>query len=164
MSTSDPITGALLRIAETTAKGEERIIDYTYAANGQVATVTVNGRLMLTNEYGADGAFLRTRLANGAVQTIELDANNFGKKVETTFADGSVVTESAIHSPSGRMLSHTITGPGGTATYIYQYNVDGRLIDTKLTGTIPTSSTAWSSAYTGAELSLIHISEPTRPY
>ena len=151
VSTSDPITGALLRIAETTAKGEQRIIDYTYASNGEVATVTVDGRLLLTNEYGPDGAFLRSRLANGAVQTVELDANNFGKKVETTFADGSSVSESAVHSPSGRMLSHTITGPGGTATYTYQYNVDGRLVDTKLTGTIPTSSTAWSSAYTGAE-------------
>ena len=151
VSTSDPVTGDLLRIVETTAEGETRTIDYTYTSGSQVATVTVNGALLLTNQYGADGAFLRSRLANGAVQTVELDANNFGKKIETTFADGSTVSESAIHSPSGRLLSHTITGPGGTATYTYQYNADGRLVDTKLTGTLPTSSTAWSSAYTGRE-------------
>ena len=151
VSTSDPITGNLLRIVEKTAGGEERTIDYTYAASGEVATVSVNGQVLLTNEYGAGGAFLRTRLANGAVQTVELDANNFGKKVETTFADGSAVSESATHSPSGRILSHTISGPGGTGTYTYRYNVDGRLVTTKLTGTIPTSSTAWSSEYTGAE-------------
>ncbi|MGI9188257.1 MAG: hypothetical protein ACR2J9_12215, partial [Gaiellales bacterium] len=68
----DPFTGLTTRKTETTAGGETRTIDYTYAANQQVATITVNGQLLLTNEYAADGRQLRTVLANGAVQTFEL--------------------------------------------------------------------------------------------
>ena len=146
---SDPFSGLTTRQTETTAKGETRTADYTYATNDEIATVTVNGRLLLTNEYGADGRFLRTVLANGAVQTVELDANNRGKKIETTFADGTVVSETAVHSPTGRILTRTLSGPTGTSTYAYTYNADGRLTHTTLTGTIPTTATAWHSQYDG---------------
>ncbi|MGI9186643.1 MAG: RHS repeat-associated core domain-containing protein, partial [Gaiellales bacterium] len=88
-------------------------------------------------------------LANGAVQSFELDANNNSKKVETTFADGSVVSESIVHSPTGRILSRTLSGPTGTSTFAYRYNVDGRLVHTTLTGTIPTTATQWHSQYDG---------------
>ena len=147
---SDPFSGLTTRKTETTAAGETRTIDYTYAPNEAVATITVNGRLLLTNEFGSDGRFLRTVLGNGAVQTVELDANNNGKKIETTFADGTVVSETAVHSPTGRLLSRTLSGPTGTSTFAYRYNVDGRLVNTTLTGTIPTTATQWQSQYEGA--------------
>jgi RHS repeat-associated protein len=146
---SDPFSGLVTRKTETTAAGETRTIDYTYAPNQAVATITVNGRLLLTNEYAADGRQLRTVLANGAVQTFELDANNNGKKIETTFPDGTVISETAVRSASGRLLSRTLSGPTGTSTYTYRYNVDGRLVHTTLTGTIPTTATEWHSQYDG---------------
>lgn len=150
-TTTDPYSGNILRLNEKTAGGEQRTIDYTYASTNQLATVTVNGTLLLTHEYGADGGFLRTRLANGAVQTVELDENNFGRKIETTFANGAVTSETAVRSPSGRILARTLSGPSGSSTYRYRYNVDGRLVDTKLAGSIPANATAWTSTYTGAE-------------
>lgn len=148
---SDPFSGLTTRKTETTAAGETRTIDYAYAPNEEVATITVNGRLLLTNEYAADGRLLRTVLANGAVQTVELDANNNGRKVETTFADGTVVSETAVRSPTGRLLGRTLSGPTGTSTFSYTYNVDGRLIRTTLAGTIPVLATEWASQYEGAE-------------
>ena len=147
----DPATGKLTRIVETTAKGETRTIAYTYASNGEVATVAVNGTTTLTNEYAADGSLARMTLGNGAVREIALDANNNGRLVKTTFPDGTVISETSEHSPTGRLLSRTLSGPTGSATFTYTYNVDGRLVDTRLTGTIPTKATAWHSEYTGAE-------------
>ncbi|MFM8679411.1 MAG: RHS repeat domain-containing protein, partial [Alphaproteobacteria bacterium] len=147
----DPLTDNVTQIIETTAKGETRTTDYTYAANGEVATVVVNGRTLATNEYAPNGTLLKTTLGNGAVQTFELDANNNARLSKTTFPDGSVLSETSTHSPSGRLLSRTVAGPTGTSTFEYSYNKDGRLGDTRLTGTIPTKATAWHNEYTGPD-------------
>ncbi len=147
----NPLTGKVDQVVETTAKGETRTTDYTYAANGQVATVVVNGRTLLTNEYAANGTLVKTTLGNGAVQTFELDANNNSRLTKTVFPDGTITSESSVHSPSGRLLSRTLVGPTGTSTFEYFYNKDGRLVDTRLTGGIPTKATAWHNEYTGPD-------------
>ena len=147
----DPLTGNLTRVVETTSDNQARTTEYTYTSSGDVATVTANGHLLLTNVYAANGTLLHTRLGNGAIRTYELDQNNNPRKTTTTFPDGTALVESMVHSPSGRLLSRTLAGPSGTSTYAYDYNADGRLVDTKLTGSIPTRATAWSSEYTGAD-------------
>ena len=147
----DPLTGNLTRVVETTRDDQSRTLEYTYTAGGEVATVTANGHRLLENEYANDGTLLRTRLGNGAVRTYELDQNNNLRKTTTSFPDGTTLVESMVHSPSGRLLSRTLAGPSGTSTYTYDYNVDGRLTQTRLTGTIPTTETAWSSEYAGAD-------------
>ncbi|MGI9116906.1 MAG: RHS repeat domain-containing protein, partial [Gaiellales bacterium] len=147
----DAVRGHLDRVIETTRGGQTRSTEYTYAPSGQVATVTVNGRLLATNVYSADGALLRTELGNGSVQTFELDLNNNARKNVTRFPDGTTLTETMVRSPSGRLLSRTIAGPSGASTYSYDYNADGRLVDTKLTGTIPARETRWQNAYTGPD-------------
>ena len=146
----NPYTGNVDQVVETTKGGEARTVDYAYAAGGDVATITVNGRLLLTNTYSANGTLMNTKLADGATQTFELDTNNAGKKTTTTFADGTTLTEVQTHSPTGRLLDRTLTGPGGTAKYVYTYNRDGRLIDTTLTGTHAAKETAWKYGYDGA--------------
>lgn len=151
VSHANPYTGKLERVVQTTAKGEKRDVKYTYAPGGDVATITVNGHLLLTNEYAPDGALLRSRLGNGAVQAFELDANNSARKATTTFADGTVISESALRSPTGRLLSRTLSGPTGTSTFDYAYNVDGRLTSTKLEGTIPAKQVGWTNEYSGKE-------------
>ncbi|MGI9187470.1 MAG: RHS repeat-associated core domain-containing protein, partial [Gaiellales bacterium] len=147
----DAVRGYLTRVIETTKDGTSRTTDYSYASSGQIATVTVNGHRLATNTYATDGTLQRTELGNGAVQTFELDQNNNPKTTTTRFPNGTTLNESMVRSPSGRLLSRTITGPSGTSTYSYDYNVDGRLIDTKLTGTIPVSETRWQNAYTGPD-------------
>ena len=147
----DALRGYLDHVIEVTKDGTRRTTDYTYARDGQVATVTVNGHLLATNVYTADGTLVRTELGNGAVQTFELDQNNNAKRNTTRFPDGTTLSESMVRSPSGRLLSRTIAGPSGTSTYTYDYNADGRLIDTKLVGTIPVQETRWQNAYTGPD-------------
>ena len=147
----DALRGYLDRVIEVTKDGTRRTTDYTYARDGQVATVTVNGHLLATNVYATDGTLVRTELGNGAVQTFELVQNNNAKRNTTRFPDGTTLSESMVRSPSGRLLSRTIAGPSGTSTYTYDYNADGRLIDTKLVGTIPVQETRWQNAYTGPD-------------
>lgn len=147
----DALTGNLTRLVETTAEGQSRTTEYTYTPGGENATVTVNGHLLIRNEYASNGTLLRSVLGNGAVQTFELDQNNNGRRITTAFPDGTTLVESMVHSPSGRLLSRTLAGPSGTSTYTYDYNADGRLVDTTLTGSIPTSETRWQSAYTGPD-------------
>ncbi len=147
----DALRGQLLRVIEKTKDGAERTTEYTYAPSGQVATITVNGHLLATNTYAPDGTLLRTELGNGAVQTFELDQNNNAKRNTTRFPDGTTLSETMVRSPSGRLLSRTIAGPSGTSTYTYDYNADGRLIDTTLSGTIPARETRWQNAYTGPD-------------
>ena len=147
----DQLTGNLTSFTETTKQGETRTTAYTYTAGGDVATMSVNGHLLITNDYAPDGTLLRSTLGNGAVQTFELDQNNNGKRTTTHFPNGTTLVETMEHSPSGRLLSRTLTGPTGTATYHYTYNEDGRLIDTQLSGTTPVKETRWQSAYTGPE-------------
>ena len=147
----NPYTENVDQIIETTTKGETRTTNYTYAPNSQVATVVVNGHTLLTNEYATNGGLTRSVLGNGAVQTFELDAHNNGRKTTTTFPDGTVLSEIAVHSTTGRLLSRTVNGPTGSSTFEYSYNVDGRLVDTHVTGTIPTRTTAWHNEYVGPD-------------
>ena len=147
----DPLTGNLTHVVETTKDGQSRTTDYTYTPGGQNATVTVNGHLLISNEYAPNGTLIRSKLGNGAVETFELDQNNNGRRITTTFPDGTTLAETMVHSPSGRLLERTLSGPSGTSTYKYAYNADGRLVDTTLTGSIPTSETRWQSAYTGPD-------------
>ena len=143
------VNGNLDSFTETTKHGESRTTEYAYTSAGQITTVTVNGHLLITNDYAPNGTLLRSTLGNGAVQTFELDQNNNGKRTTTHFPNGTSLVETMEHSPSGRLLSRTLTGPTGTATYTYTYNEDGRLIDTQLSGTTPVKETRWQSAYTG---------------
>mgnify|MGYP006276747227 FL=1 len=143
------INGNLDSFTETTAHGETRTTEYTYTAGGQIATVTFNGHLLITNDYAPNGTLLRSTLGNGAVQTFELDQNNNAKRTTTHYPNGTSTVETMEHSPSGRLLSRTLTGPTGTATYRYSYNEDGRLIDTQLSGTTAVKETRWQSAYSG---------------
>lgn len=147
----DAARGYLTRVIETPKGGESRTTEYTYAPSGQVATVTVNGNRLATNVYATDGTLQRTELGNGSVQTFELDQNNNPRQTTTRFPNGTTLSESMVRSPSGRLLSRTIAGPSGTSTYTYDYNADGRLIDTKLSGTIPAAETRWQNAYTGPD-------------
>ena len=93
---------------------------------------------------------MRSTLANGAVQTFALDQNNNGRSAKTTFPDGTVIAETAEHSPSGRLLSRTVSGPTGSSTFTYDSNADGRLIATKLAGTIPARASSWRNEYNAA--------------
>jgi RHS repeat-associated protein len=145
----DPYTGRIDRVVETTRDGQQRSTSYTYAPGGGVATVAVDGRVLITNDYAPGGALLRSTLANGAVQTFTLDQNNNGRSAKTTFPDGTVIAETAEHSPSGRLLSRTVSGPTGSSTYTYDYNADGRLTAAKLAGAIPARATAWRNEYDG---------------
>lgn len=147
----DALSGYLVHVIEETKDGVRRTTDYTYALSGQLATVTVNGHLLATNAYAADGTLTRTTLGNGAVQTFELDQNNNARKNTTVFPNGATLTETMLHSPSGRLMSRTIAGPSGNSTFTYKYNADGRLIDTTLTGDIPVKETRWQNAYTGPD-------------
>jgi RHS repeat-associated protein len=145
----NPYTDDVEEIVETTRDGQRRTTSFTYAPGGGVATVAVNGRVLITNTYAPDGALLRSTLANGAVQTFALDTNNHGRAATTTFPDGTVISETATHSPAGRLLARTVTGPTGSSTFSYDYNRDGRLITSRLAGTIPTRAVAWHSEYDG---------------
>jgi len=147
----NPYTQRVDRTVETTKNGQTRTTDYTYTLAGDTKTISVNNQLLLTNEYQPNGKLLRNIFSNGATQTTELDPNNNPTNITTTFSSGAQVSEGAVYSPSGRMLSHTLQGPTGTSTYQYTYNRDGRLIDTRLTGTIPTIQTGWANTYDGAD-------------
>jgi len=147
----DPATQLLTSVTDTTQLGEVRTTTYTYANDGQIATISLNGTLIVTNTYQTDGLPHKRDFQNGSSETYGYDANNNQNRVVRTFADGTTVSEHETFSPTNRILSRTLTGPTGTANYHYTYNQDGRLIDTIETGTQHVLATRWQSEYTGTE-------------
>ena len=142
-------TGLVEHVTEKTAQGEVRTRSYTYTPIGDIATITANGHLLATNTYTTDGTLQATTYPNGAVQTIDLDTNNNVKKATMTYADGTQTIETQTHSGSKRLIGRTLTSAAGTAHYEYFYNDDGRLVDTRLTGTIAATQTAWHNDFAG---------------
>lgn len=145
----DPVTGLVATSTDRTAKGEVRTTTYTYTASGDVRTVAIDGATIVTYTYDDTGRRVGAAYANGTTMAIAFDATSRVASRAYTFADGSKARDALTYSPSGRRLSHTITGPDGTATFDYEYNRDGRLIDTRATGTLAMSATRWQSDYAG---------------
>ncbi len=147
----DPDTGRVTTSTDRTAKGEERTTAYTYTTSGDVRTVAIDGATIVTYTYDDSGRRVGAVYANGTTMAIAFDATSRVASRTYTFADGSTARDALTYSPSGRRLSHSITGPDGTATFDYEYNRDGRLIDTRATGTLAMSATRWQFDYAGPE-------------
>ena len=147
----DPATQLLTSVTDTTRLGEVRTTAYTYTTEGLTKTISLNGRLIVTNTYQTDGLPQKRDFQNGSSETYGYDANNNQNRVVRTFQDGTTVSEHETFSPTNRILSRSLTGPTGTANYHYTYNQDGRLIDTVETGTEPVLATRWQSDYAGTQ-------------
>ncbi|MEI6689948.1 MAG: RHS repeat-associated core domain-containing protein, partial [Thermoleophilia bacterium] len=145
----DPATGLIRSATDTTQSGTKRTTSYTYTPTGDVRTIAIDGKTLLTKTYDTSGRVIRVDYADGTVQTTTYDGTSRPQTVAYLFADGKTAKDTMMYSPTGRRLSRTIDAPDGTTTYTYRYNRDGRLIDTVKTGSSTTRQTGWASTFDG---------------
>lgn len=134
----DPSTGSPTEITERTAAGETRTRRFSYDTFGRPTTLTVNDRVIETISYGPDGSPDIVRYANGTSARTELDANNnITELTYDGFAGGIRLGETRRLSRGGAVLTRTLRGADGTASFAYVYSPDHRLIRSTVSGSLP---------------------------
>ena len=129
----------------TTGSGQKTTTEYGYEA-GELKTLKVDGKLMATYSYNAAGDPTTITYGNGATVTLEYDQNG-NVTSRTLKVGGQEIKEASGVSAGGRVLSHSINGPGADAKWSYAYDRDGRLTSAELSGTVPSGVSTGTWAY-----------------
>lgn len=116
-------------------------ITYTYYANGNQKTSNYKGHIITTKQ---DGWGRKIELQDPSVSTMPYtySYNNYGELLTETTPDG---TTSFTYSPTGRVLTKTISGNNTDIQSTYQYSDKGLLL--KETGTSNGENYSYSYTY-----------------
>ncbi len=146
----DPATNLPLSMTETTAQSQTRTTTYSYDRFGQLTSTAVNGTVLQTITYRADGTPQVTRYANGTSSTIVLDDNsNIRQLTYAGFAGGATLSEADTHSTENAILTRTLRAPDGTYTMSATYDLDHRVTAAHHSGTIPLTTRSTTLDFSG---------------
>lgn len=126
----------------TTPDGTSQAIDYTYDANGNLQTITANGKTF-TYKYDVANRKIERDDPNGVVTQYTYDAN--GRLTGFTAQNGTTVLAKGTYTlnAAGQRTAMAYTGPdGNTRNLAYAYDGAGRL--TGETRSLPAHTTAWT--------------------
>ena len=130
----------------TTPDGQSQTIDYTYAAAGNLWTVTANGKTF-TYHYDDANRKIERDDPNGLVTKYTYDANGRLKSWVTTKgadANAPIVNQGTYTlNAAGQRTALAYQAPDGTTRNLaYTYDGAGRL--TKETSDLPAHTTSWT--------------------
>ena len=126
----------------TTPDGQSQQIDYTYDPDGNLSTVTADGKTF-TYHYDADNRKTERDDPNGVVTTYTYDAN--GRLTNWTTTNGPAILAEGDYTlnAAGQRTALAYTGPDGqTRNLVYSYDGAGRL--TGETRSLPQHDTTWT--------------------
>ena len=142
--TYDPYTGNTLSEITTPPNGRKSTLASTYSADGDLQTVSLDGKTLAT--VGTPTSVAGTvRYGNGVVQQVSTDSiGGFGSQTWTT-SDHKKFGYSVTKSPMQRILSEYYQFASGkpNATFQYSYDVNGRLANAELATKLPVAHTSW---------------------
>ncbi len=150
-TTYDPVTGGVATSTSRTAAGQSATSANTYNPDGSLASMTADGAPLATFAYDDAGRMTTVALGDGTVGATTYDALGNLDSLTWTSPDGSVRSTREVFASSGRLLERTLTGPDGTATYAYGYDLNGRLTSAALDTALPVSARTWSYEFGGKE-------------
>jgi YD repeat-containing protein len=150
--TYENLTSRVLSVSTTTPGGAAQVESFTYALDGQIETVSDNGKLIADPVYSnglLDSVSYPagpTNAGNGtALSSITRDLTGATTGLSWAFPAQNSVTDAVIRSQSGRILKNTLTDGSTAANSSYNYDAAGRLIH----ASIPRHELDYSFASTG---------------
>jgi len=135
-----------VKVTSTTGTGQVTTTEYAYNSAQDLTSIKVDGKTLATYSYNGIGQATSIEYSNGATISFEYDQNG-NITSRTLKVGGQEIKESVGLSPGGRVLSHSIGGPGVDAKWAYAYDQDGRLTSADLSGTVPAGASTGTWAY-----------------
>lgn len=146
VSTYDPYSGKPMTVTTTTASGFKSEETTTYDVQGDIATVVVDGKTVVT-QSPMTGQGRTITYGNGVVQRVSESAAGLVDEQQWTTSDGRKFSYQPTVAPSQRVLAETFDFAGTSAKYDYTYDQIGRLVGGKLATALPVSQTSWQYGF-----------------